>query len=122
MARQLSDPKGPPSAKIARRLVYVRGNERMSWLCQSQGNDAPIIVLLGWSKLVRQLAMDCIDVSASPEAVAKAESWLLGSRGTWHFGPHGSASWRVSLADGAWGATLLVDGRTLDDASRSLSQ
>ncbi len=104
---------------IAAQLRLLRGDEQLRWLCQSQGDEAPAILVVGWSGLVRRLAIDCLDVAAGPAALAKAESWLL-EEGVWHFGRNGTASWRILLEDGAWAATLMTEGRTLGEAQRTL--
>ena len=106
---------------LAHHLNLLSSNERSSWLCQSQGNDAPAILVMGWSGLVRQLAIDCIDFAASSEALAKANSWLSGGDGVWHFGGNGSASWRIILPDGGWAATLMIAGLTLDEARKKFA-
>ena len=95
----------------AQRLAVLQGNEQLTWLCQSQGNDTtPGFLVTGWAGLVRQLAMDCIDFAAPPQALTQAEAWLIEGAGDWYFEPNGSASWRIILPDGAWSATLL-EGR-----------
>lgn len=107
--------------QAAHRLAMLRGNEQMNWLCQSQGNDAPAILVTGWSALVRQLAMECIDVTISAQAIAKAEAWLCDGYGTWHFGPNGAASWRITLPDGAWATMLMPAGLSIHEARKMLS-
>ena len=101
-------PHEPTGAQLAaQRLAVLQGNEQLIWLCQSWGNDtAPEIPVMGWTGLVRQLAMECIDVAASSQALTQAEAWLMGGVGDWHFEQNGSVSWRIILLDGAWCATL----------------
>ena len=114
-------PRRPASHDhTAAQIRQLRGDELVGWLCQVQGDEAPAIQVMGWSGLVRRLAMDCLDVAAGPAALAEAEAWLL-EEGVWHFGRNGAASWRILLPDGAWAATLMTEGRSLDEARRSLS-
>lgn len=110
------------SKGAATRLATLSSNERAGWLCQSQGGEAPAVLVTGWSGLVRQLAIECVDLAASPPALAKAQSWLTGNQGSWHVGKNGSASWRILLPDGAWAATLMTNGLTIAKARKILSQ
>ena len=105
----------------AQRLAVLQGNEQLTWLCQSQGNDAPAVLVTGWSGLVRQLAMECIDVAARPHALTQAEAWLTEQAGNWHFGQNGAASWRIILPDGAWATMLMIAGLSLAEGRRMLS-
>ena len=109
----------PPPQRHRELLAALRGDEAATWICYCQEDDAPFIVVRGWAGLVRRLAMDCIDVAASPMALSQAEAWLLDD-GTWHFGADGSASWRIVLPDGAWAATQTIEGRKLEQAKRAL--
>ena len=111
-------PPSPPQ-RLPKPLAALRGDEQATWLCHSQDDGAPFIVVQGWTGLVRRLAIDCFDVAALPAALSKAEAWLLND-GTWHFGADGSASWRIVLPDGGWAATLMTEGRNLDQAKRAL--
>ena len=106
--------------RTAAQIRLLRSGEKTRWLCQCQGNEAPAILVVGWSGLVRRLAIDCLDVAAGPAALAKAEAWLM-QEGSWHFGRNGDASWRIMLPDGAWATTVLAEGRSLDEARRALS-
>ena len=111
-----------PAAGTAIRLEALCNDERSGWLCQSQGNEAaPAVLVTGWMGLVHQLAIECIDFAASPQALAQANAWLTGHDGSWHFGQAGSASWRIILADGAWGATLMTAELTLAEARKNLA-
>lgn len=108
-----------PPRRLPKPLAALHGNEEPAWLCHSLDGGAPFIVVQGWTGLVRRLAMECIDVAASPTALRQAEAWLLDD-GAWHFGQDGSASWRIALPEGAWAATLMTEGRSLDQAKQAL--
>ena len=105
----------------AQRIAMLRGNEQLKWLCQSQGNDAPTVLVTGWSGLVQQLATECIDVAAHPLALAQAEALLTDPAGNWHFGKNGAASWRIILPDGAWATVLMTGDLSLAEGRRMLS-
>ena len=100
-------------------MMALRSDATATWLCQGQEGDAPAILAQGWTGLVRRLAMDCLDVAAAPLAMNQAEAWLL-EEGAWHFEEGGLVSWRIMLPDGAWAATLMPAGRSLEEARRTL--
>ena len=109
------------SQRTAERIAMLRCNEKMKWLCQSQGSDTPTVLVTGWSGLVRQLALECIDVSTRPQALTQAEALLTDPAGNWHFGENGGASWRITLPDGAWATMLMTGDLSLAEGRRMLS-
>jgi hypothetical protein len=111
--------RASPQGRLSKIIDALRRNELVHWLCHSQEGGAPFVLVRGWTGLVRRLALDCIDIAASAAALSRAEGWLL-REGSWHCRADGSASWRILLPDGAWAATLMTEGRSLDEAKRAL--
>lgn len=94
-------------------ISSVQGDETRWWLCEGRGDGAHATVVLGWSKMVRLLATECIDCDASEIAIRNAEAWLTDFDAEWDFGHNNTAQWEVSFEDGGWAVTLVTDASAI---------
>jgi hypothetical protein len=94
-------------------LAAIKGDENRWWLCEGRGDGDHATLLLGWSRMVKLLAAECVNYDALPEHIAEAEAWLTRDADDWCFGRNGTAYWNVDFEDGGWAVTLVTDASSI---------
>lgn len=103
----------PDTTQEEARLAKVKGDETRWWLCQGHGDADHATLVLGWSRMVRMYATECVNFECPPEALVEAEEHLTRDAGEWSLGGEGTASWHVSFEDGGYTVTLVTDASAI---------